>query len=101
MPAQVVYFDEVRTAAKSCKKLKLENLGYSCEELESKQISKIDKTETSNKYIAVIKSKNDENYLLKVDAATKKLAKKKGLKQCKEEENTGCYVHYSGEEPKY
>ena len=62
VPAQVVYFDEVRTAAKSCEKLKLENLGYSCEELESKQISKIEKGETStNKYMAVIKSKNNES----------------------------------------
>ena len=42
----------------SCKKLKLEDMGYSCEELESKQISKIEKGETSNnKYRAVIKSK--------------------------------------------
>jgi len=102
VPAQVVYYDEVRAAAKSCKKLKLENLGYSCEELESKQISKIEKGETStNKYMAVIKSKNNENYLLKINGATKKLAKKKGLKQCKEEGNTECYVHYSGLKPDY
>ena len=84
------------------KKLKLENLGYDCEELEIQEISKIDKgEEVSEKYIAVIKSKDDENYLLKINAATKKLAKKKGLKQCKEEGNTGCYVHYSGEAPKF
>ena len=31
----------------------------------------------------------------------KKLAKKKGLKQCKEEGNTECYVHYSGLKPDY
>ena len=102
VPAQVVYLDEVRTAKKSCKKLKLEDLGYSCEELEGQEISKIDKgEEMSSKYTAVIKSKDDENYLLKVSAETKKLAKKKGLKKCKETGNTGCYVHYSGEAPKY
>ena len=102
VPAQVVYFDEVRTAKKSCKKPKLEDLGYSCEELEGQEISKIDKgEEMSSKYMAVIKSKDDENYLLKVSAETKKLAKKKGLKKCKETGNTGCYVHYSGEAPKY
>ena len=102
VPAQVVYFDEVRTVKKSCKKLKLEDLGYSCEELEGQEISKIDKGETSNnKYMAVIKSKNNENYLLKINGATKKLAKKKGLKQCKEEGNTECYVHYSGLKPDY
>ena len=102
VPAQVVYFDEVRTTKKSCKKLKLENLGYSCENLESQEISKIDKGETSNnKYMAVIKSKNNENYLLKINGATKNLAKKKGLKQCKEVGNAKCYVHYSGLKPDY
>ena len=102
VPAQVVYFDEVRTAKKSCEKLKLEDLGYSCEELEGQEISKIDKGEKmSSKYMAVIKSKDDENYLLKVSAETKKLAKKKGLKKCKATGNTGCYVHYSGEAPKF
>jgi len=102
VPAQVVYFDEVRTAKKSCEKLKLEDLGYSCEELEGQEISKIDKgEEMSSKYMAVIKSKDDENYLLKVNAETKKLAKKKGLKKCKATGNTGCYVHYSGEAPKF
>ena len=49
----------------------------------------------SSKYTAVIKSKDDENYLLKVNDTTEKRAKKKGLKKCKETGNTGCYVHYS------
>ena len=44
---------------------------------------------------------DDGNYLLRVSAVTKKLAQKKGLKKCKETGNTGCYVHYSGKEPKY
>ena len=102
VPAQVAYFDEVRTAKKSCKKLKLEDLGYSCEKLEGQEISKIDKgEEMSSKYTAVIKSKDDENYLLKVNDTTEKRAKKKGLKKCKETGNTGCYVHYSGEAPKF
>jgi len=38
----VAYYDEVRYAKKSCKKLKLENLGYSCSDLEKQTISKID-----------------------------------------------------------
>ena len=102
VPAQVVYFDEVRVGTKSCKKLKLEDLGYSCEELEGQEISKIDKGEKmSSKYMAVIKSKDDENYLLKVNDTTEKRAKKKGLKKCKATGNTGCYVHYSGEAPKF
>ena len=33
-PTQIAYYDEIRHA-KSCKKLKLKNLGYSCKEIES------------------------------------------------------------------
>ena len=51
--------------------------------------------------MAVIKSKDDKNYLLRVSDKTEKLAKKKGLKKCKKEENTKCYVHYSGAKPDY
>ncbi len=35
-PTQVIYFDEIRYA-KSCKKLKLEDLGYSCENIENQK----------------------------------------------------------------
>ena len=35
VPGQVVYFDEVRTT-KSCKKLKLDELGYNCKDLKNK-----------------------------------------------------------------
>ena len=38
---QIQYYDEIRYAKKKCKKLKLEELGYSCEKLESQKI-KID-----------------------------------------------------------
>jgi len=34
----IVYYDEVRYAAKKCENLELEDLGYSCEELESQKI---------------------------------------------------------------
>ena len=95
----VAYYDEVRYAKKSCKKLKLEDLGYSCSDLEGQTISKIDTIDRG--FIAVIKSKDDGNYLVRVSAVTKELAQKKGLKKCKETGNTGCYVHYSGAEPQY
>ena len=36
----VAYYDEIRYAKKSCEKLKLEDLGYSCEELEKQTIKK-------------------------------------------------------------
>ena len=62
-------------------------------------IFKIDTIDSG--YIAVIKSKDDGNYLLRVSAVTKELAQKKGLKKCKKTGNTGCYVHYSGVEPQY
>ena len=39
----IVYYDEMRYAKKSCKKLNLEDLGYSCSDLESQAVSKIDK----------------------------------------------------------
>ena len=32
-PAQIAYYDEIRHA-KSCKKLKLKDLGYTCKEIE-------------------------------------------------------------------
>ena len=35
---QVNYYDEIRYAKKKCSKLKLEELGYSCEQLESQSI---------------------------------------------------------------
>ena len=84
------------------KKLKLENLGYSCKELENQTAKKIDTPEEfSNNFIAVIKSKDDTSYMVKVSGASKKLAEKKGLKKCKETGNTACYVHYSGLKPEY
>ena len=96
---KIAYFDQVRFA-KSCEKLKLEDLGYSCEELESQKILTIDTIAFDN-YIAVIKNKDDGDYLLKVSGETKKLTEKKGLKKCKEAGNTKCYVHFSGPKPLY
>ena len=72
----------------------------SCEELESQKILTIDTIAFDN-YIAVIKNKDDGDYLLKVSGETKKLTEKKGLKKCKEAGNTKCYVHFSGPKPLY
>ena len=36
-PIQIVYYDEIRYA-RSCKKLKLENLGYDCKNIESQSL---------------------------------------------------------------
>ena len=96
----VAYYDEIRYAKKSCKKLKLEDLGYSCDELESQKISKIDTIEKDN-YLAIIKSKDDAKYILKVSGTSKELAGKKGLKKCKESGKTACYVHYVSAKSQY
>ena len=36
-PIQIAYFDEIRFA-KSCKKLKIKDLGYSCKEIEGQSL---------------------------------------------------------------
>ena len=93
----IVYYDELRYASKTCEKLKLEDLGYSCKELENQKITKIDTPEDFfNNFFATIKSKDDKKYILKVSGASKKSAEKKGLKKCKESGKIKCYVHYSG-----
>jgi len=45
---QVNYYDEIRIVKKKCIKLKLEDLGYSCKELESQEINSIDTLDNAN-----------------------------------------------------
>ena len=45
---QVNYYDEIRIAKKKCSKLKLENLGYSCKDLESQELKFIDTLDNRN-----------------------------------------------------
>ena len=102
LPTQIIYYDEVRRIkGKSCEKLKLEDLGYSCEELEGQEISKIDKGEEAStryiEYIALIKNKTDDSVLIKVRAASKELAIEEAMKKCTEKHEEGCYVHYSNQ----
>ena len=97
----IVYYDEINLA-KKCEKLGLEDLGYSCKDLESQTIKKIDTTEDYfNSFFATIKSKDDASYILKVSGSSKKNAEKKGLKECKNNNITSCYVHYSGKKSLY
>ena len=102
LPTQIIYYDEVRRLkGESCKKLKLEDLGYSCEELEGQKISKIDKGEEAStryiEYIALIKNKTDDSVLIKVRAASQELAIEEAMKKCTEKHEEGCYVHYSNQ----
>ena len=55
-----------------------------------------------NSFLAVIKNKDDADYVIKVRGSSKENASKKGLMKCKQtypdlsgSGNTGCYVHYS------
>ena len=64
--------------------------------MEDQKIVKIDTPEDYfNSFIAVIKSKDDADYLIKVRGSSKEDASKKGLKKCKQSNITSCYVHYS------
>ena len=79
---QVAYFDQVRFA-KSCDQLKLEDLGYSCSDLETQTIPEIDKMITA-KMIKSMKLSLTGKYQLKwvwVDKNTKtnKVIKKRTI----------------------
>ena len=115
----VVYYDEL-WRVKSCKKLKLERLGYSCDALgkggktepdiisekdlnmPSNESKKNNETENNVEFIVVVKNKDDPKYLYKVRGKSKVEIEKKALTKCKQtypdlsgSGNTGCYVHYS------
>ena len=103
----VAYYDEMRYAKKSCKKLKLNDLGYSCEKLENQTAKKIDTPEEYfARYRAIIKNKIDSSVLIKAEGGNKKGAEKKGMQICMDQSiqssfKEACYVHYSGPKPEY
>ena len=116
MPTRIVYFDEVRKT-KKCEKLRLEELGYNCSDLKNQEMSKIDTENSSseeddsnlnqkNKYRAVVKNKTDSSILIKAEGSTKETAEKEAMKICigksiQSSFKDACYVHYSGEAPKF
>ena len=57
----IVYYDEIRYAKKHCKKLNLENLGYSCKALEGQSVSRIDTIADGNN-----KGESKEQKIIKV-----------------------------------
>jgi len=73
-------------------KLKVQNdfMGQRCYYFTGKY-----KPEIRNNYIVIIKNKKDEKYLFKSKGPSEKIAKNKGLKDCKSKHSEGCYVHYS------
>jgi len=106
----VVYYDEM-WRVKSCKKLKLERFGYSCDALgqggktepdsieekdlnmpsnESENNNESENSENNNEsennveFIVVIKNKDDPKYLYKVRGKSKEEVEKKGLMKCKQ-----------------
>ena len=90
VPTQIIYYDEIRYA-KSCKKLKLKDLGYSCKKIEDQKISIIDKSE----YIIIVKNKTDKSVLIKVRGIGKEALIEEAMKKCTDKHKEGCYVHYS------
>ena len=94
----IVYYDEIRFSKKGCKDLKLDNLGYSCDKLESLEISKIDTIDNPREeleHIIVVKNKTDKNVLIKVRGFDKELLVEEAMKKCTDKHKEGCYVHYS------
>jgi len=94
----IVYYDEIRFSKKGCKDLKLDNLGYSCDKLESLEISKIDTIDNTREeleHIIVVKNKTDKNVLIKVRGFDKELLVEEAMKKCTDKHKEGCYVHYS------
>ena len=65
------------------------------------------KIEASNvKYRAVVKNKTDSTILIKAEGPTKETAEKEAMKICigksvQSSFKDACYVHYSGEVPRY
>jgi len=89
VPAQVVYFDEVRVGKE--KKDVVGNLPLH----EYKE--KIEPEASDVEYIALIKNKTDDSVLIKVRAASQELAIEEAMKKCTEKHEEGCYVHYSNQ----
>jgi hypothetical protein len=58
------------------------------------------------KYRAIVKNKTDSTILIKAEGPTKEIAENKAMKICigksvQSSFKDACYVHYSGEVPKY
>ena len=102
------YLDEI-WAKKKCKDLKLERLGYSCENLESQSdesttpysITKASQSE----YIVVVKNKKDDTVLIKIIGDSKEKIEKEAMKTCKDKSEStvkdSCYIHYSAIKSQY
>ncbi len=104
----VMFYDEI-WVKKKCKDLKLDRLGYSCENLEnqSDEVTKpysITKASQSE-YIVVVKNKKDENILIKITGDSKDQIEKDAIKKCKDKSESSiknfCYVHYSAVKSQY
>lgn len=82
---QVAFFDEIRYAKKKCKKLKLEDLGYFCEELENQKITKIDYISGKKKFDTEIASLSKEERYIKTltTRITKKIVNANSLSEDK------------------
>ena len=71
-----------------------------------KVASSFSSSQGEGEFQAVVKNKTDKSILVKAKGETKKIAEKNAMKICTEKKwqqsfKDACYVHYSGEAPKY
>tara|TARA_Y100000590_G_scaffold396201_1_gene476712 strand:+ start:48 stop:1313 length:1266 start_codon:yes stop_codon:yes gene_type:complete len=104
----IMFYDEI-WVKKKCKDLKLDRLGYSCENLENQSdenttpysITKASQSE----YIVVVKNKKDDTVLIKIIGDSKEKTEKEAMKKCKEKSDSSikdsCYIHYSSMKSQY
>ena len=95
-----MFYDEI-WAKKNCEDLKLERLGYSCENLES-QSDNVTRPfsvfrHQQQEYIVIVKNKIDKNVLIKLRGLDKESLTEKAMKECTDKKKEGCYVHYSSQ----
>ena len=94
----IMFYDEI-WAKKKCEELKLERLGYSCENLEgqSDDLTRPYSVFRHNpqEYVVIVKNKIDKDVLIKLRGFDKNKLTEKAMKECTDNKKEGCYVHYS------
>ena len=94
----IMFYDEI-WAKKNCEELKLERLGYSCENLngQSDDLTKPYSVFRHNpqEYVVIVKNKIDKDVLIKLRGFDKNKLTEKAMKECTDKKKEGCYVHYS------
>jgi len=105
VPTAILFYDKVYMGSKKPKGLKVENLeNKKPYKVNSELIKNIDikpaaysaAEKKGPKYIAIVKSKTNQDLLIKVKRSNKKEAIDVAMKECNKKEKE-CYVHYTGQ----